>query len=426
MIDFSELENEMNWLQEILARRADNALASADEVLENCPVPTGNSPYGELVKRFGLSVGERAIFILALSPHFSPEVPEILIRENEEELIRFSETGGRKGIYQNGNLPTMQTALFMLGGRNIAARMQAMHYFSDESRLSLSDLVQIVFPDNSEPDISGLLRVPDYILSEISGKENSAADNLFCQLHSGKRNWDDLVFNSYTEKDLDQLRGILSGYRNETPENKNGLPVLFYGRRDTGKKTSAAILAEEYASGMLRLDLSAIEILPVKEQREKTEQVFRRAFAQNLFVFIEAGDSFSKEKINGSYALPILEILAQLINRFKGIVFLSSVELLPPGIIERIAFKAFVQFGLPQSEEREKLWRRFLPGNIQLEENDLKKISSLYFISAQGIKNIIGESLRRMKERKSSLLTNEDIREAAAIELIRSGKKQDS
>lgn len=167
--DFTEIENELNWLAELLIERGNNPEAKPAEMLTGCPALNGNSAYGKLCRHFDLSVSERAIFILAIAPHISPEIPDILIRENTENGISYSETGGRKGNYQNGNLPTVQTALFMLAGRNIAERIAAMKYLSPGSRLSQADLVRIIFPDNAEPNTAGLIQVPEYVLQELTG-----------------------------------------------------------------------------------------------------------------------------------------------------------------------------------------------------------------------------------------------------------------
>ena len=133
------LSRELAWLQRIIEQRFEmrqqdqhpalDTLASAPDTADD------GGPYAALVQDMALGAHQRLALILALAPHLSPETLDVFLLQNQVTGRRFSEFGGLSGQAHGGFLPTVDTALFLLAGANLAERLRWRALFAPQSAL---------------------------------------------------------------------------------------------------------------------------------------------------------------------------------------------------------------------------------------------------------------------------------------------------
>lgn len=78
---------------------------------------------------------------MAIAPWLRPQALDMLLLRNKNLDRRFSESGGREDRERAGFLPTRQTALFVIAGDDLAARLRAMRLLAPDARLLRHKLV---------------------------------------------------------------------------------------------------------------------------------------------------------------------------------------------------------------------------------------------------------------------------------------------
>src|SRR5690606_17936173 len=80
--------------------------------------------------------------------------------------------GGAKGLSHRGMLPTGETALFMLAGAGLEARLEALAMLSPESPLARGGILSIEPVRDGEPAMSGrLLLDGEWVEKLLTGRE---------------------------------------------------------------------------------------------------------------------------------------------------------------------------------------------------------------------------------------------------------------
>src|SRR4051794_23560118 len=158
---------EASWLERSLAGRmtahAEGTEYDDASMLHHAPpLPPPGAAYGDVVREAELGHAERLVLMLALLPHIRPESLDALLLRSEALQRRFTEFGGRAGAEQTGFLPTQQTALFLLAGGDLAARLHHMRLFRPDAPLyarhiltavpHVSDDVRVDIPLRLDPD----------------------------------------------------------------------------------------------------------------------------------------------------------------------------------------------------------------------------------------------------------------------------------
>jgi len=95
---------------------------------------SANSTLMNFIQSNSLSVNETIVLFLALTPHISPNLFNSIISEYLPNGGDFPEFGGVKGKNHRGIIPTGETALYILGGKDIKERIEITKMF-DENHL---------------------------------------------------------------------------------------------------------------------------------------------------------------------------------------------------------------------------------------------------------------------------------------------------
>ncbi len=78
---------------------------------------------------YRMNLHERLILVLALCPHIKPELLDIFLIENERTKRGYTEFGGIRGNLHGGFIPTVETAAFLISGKNMAERFFGIPLF---------------------------------------------------------------------------------------------------------------------------------------------------------------------------------------------------------------------------------------------------------------------------------------------------------
>src|SRR5690554_1718832 len=160
------IEDDLQWLRSIVENRV-NSLVT-DQVKESEPPAPDISGtgvfYANFLQEHGLTPDERKVALLALAPEVQPELLDrFFVRNNTYDKI-YSEFGGISAADFNGFLPTLKTALFVLGGRRINEQLKYMPLI--EKLYSTNILKKVKTPDHS-PASHRKLALSDTALSYI-------------------------------------------------------------------------------------------------------------------------------------------------------------------------------------------------------------------------------------------------------------------
>ena len=173
-----------------------------------------------------------------------------------------------------------------------------------------------------------------------------------------------------------------------------GIVVLFDGPPGTGKTLCAEILASELDRTLYRVNIPAVVSKWVGETEKHIQDVFARARASHaMLLFDEADALFSRRTTeaassNDRYANMEVNLLLQEVERFDGIVILTTnlYGRLDEALRRRILYR--VTFQSPDAAARARIWRVVLPGRAPLAPDvDFERLGRLYDLPGGHIKN---------------------------------------
>ncbi|NUN15486.1 MAG: AAA family ATPase [Myxococcales bacterium] len=266
--------------------------------------------------------------------------------------------------------------------------------------------------------------------------ESQLASNLedFADRSKTKLSLDDLVL---PIEEREKINEIIAACRNKDfVQNKwglgtrlvtgKGISILFDGPPGTGKTLCAEIIARDLRRPLYRVNIPNVVSKWVGETEKNIAEIFNRAKAtQAMLLFDEADSLFAKrtevKSSNDRYANQEVNLLLQEIERFEGIVLMTTNLFggLDDALKRRIQYR--VTFPTPTAAERERIWRTLLPAETPLAKDvDLAWLAKRFEFSGGNIKNaIVRASYRAFAD--NGELTHEHLRTAARLECEASG-----
>ena len=247
---------------------------------------------------------------------------------------------------------------------------------------------------------------------------------------------DDLVL---PDEEMTQVRELVAAARNrEYVMNRwgfgrklvtgKGLVALFDGPPGTGKTLTAEILATELSKSLFRVSIPRIVSKYVGETEKHIEELFARARASHaMLLFDEADALFGRRTADTKsstdrYANMEVNLLLQEIERFEGIVVLTTNLFggLDDALIRRIQFR--ITFPFPDGGERLRIWRTLLPPEAPVAPDvSLQAIADDYELAGGNIKNALLRAAYRACELGTPVDT-ERLEEACERECRAMGK----
>jgi len=390
------------------------------------PVPD-NLP--KHVNHWALSSLEQQILFMALVPHIAPEVYDLLNIPNPETHHTRSEYGGWLAKYHSGILPTVQTAVFLLGGTAPARHQQILELLLPDAPLLANNLITVTAFDDAPnaPFISRKLEVtPEFLSLALHGKpfEPSFSTTFPAKKVSTQMEWDDLILAPDIKEELREIEAWLQ--HGPTMLNDWGMgrqiapgyKSLFYGQPGTGKSLCAKIIGKNTNRPVYRIDLSWIISKYIGETEKNLKNVFDQAESHDWILFFDEADALfgkrtSVSSSNDRYGNQEVAYLLQCMEDYPGLVILATN--LKTNIDDAFArrFQAAIEFPMPAYAERLQLWQRAFPAQCPPEAPEvLESVAEAYEISGGTIINAVRTCTLKALAKGAKAVTETDLLQA--------------
>jgi hypothetical protein len=437
------IAHEAHWFERVLHERLEAHAAgdaSEERVMSHRPphLPERGAHYADVVRDAGLGHAERLILMLAFLPHAKPEVLDPLLLRSEALQRRFTEFGGRAGSEQTGFLPTQQTALFLLAGSDLAARLHHLRNFRPDAPLYARRILTTVRHADEDARMDMPLRLdPDCFEHILTGGTRAPvfSTEFPAQHLTTPYDWHDLVLDDAARAEVDDILAwqrhahtLLHGWQLEK-RLKPGYRTLFYGPPGTGKTLTACLLGKATGDPVYRVDLSKVVSKWIGETEKNLAALFDRAEHGGMILFFDEADSLfgrrtETRSANDRAANQQIAYLLQRIEDFPGLVILASN--LRGNIDEAFSrrLESIIAFPMPNAEQRLRLWEdNFRDKPYRLAESvDLKKLADQYELSGGSIMNVLRYACLKAVVREPQIISQDDLVAGIRRELRKEGK----
>lgn len=437
------LEREFQWLTQILDARF-QAYFGQDETAPDLkhvlPPDLSDDPssYARLVRHYSMQPAERIVLLLALAPHLKPQVLDPFFTKNKLYDRGYTEFGGVLGQQHGGFLPTGETALFLLAGDDLPARIQLMPLFDEAHYFFRHNILRLDANPGREPFLSGALTPSLEYLAYFTDPAGEYRPKFSAQFPAKRietrLGWDDLVLDPFVLEDIGEILAWLKHHDTILREwqlgrvIKPGYRALFYGPPGTGKTMTAALLGQSTAHEVYRIDLSQVVSKYIGETEKNLAGIFDRAENSNWILFFDEADAlFGKRSLTKDakdrYANQEVAYLLQRIEDFPGVAILATNF---KGNIDEAftrRFQSMIFFPMPNAEQRLRLWRNAFSGNIRLSPDiDWEQIAQQHELSGGAIINVLRYCALAAVRRTPSEISADDLQRGIWKELRKEGK----
>ena len=412
-----DIEKELNWLKTVLEMRFRSYFGYKNTEGEQVPPETHlrpdyplppdlmgmNTPYAQLVREHSLTTNDRLALALALAPHLQPRILDCFFLKNQLYDRKFTEFGGLMPKYHSGFIPTGETLAFLLVGVSVAARHEVYKMFQKEHCFNTQHLLSLEPAPPNEPQLSGTLQIGKQLLESLGIEIHQAVSSKAfpAQPLTTEQTWDDLVISPHLAQELENV--VLWQKHQQTLYQQWGMQrklrpgyrVLFYGPPGTGKTMTAALLGKRLGRAVYRIDLSATTSKYIGETEKNLARIFDTAAHRHWILFFDEADAlFSKRSqvssSNDRHANQEVAYLLQRLETFDGLVLLATnlKENIDPAFMRR--FEQSLYFAEPQPAERERLWQKTKPKQVNWASDvDIKTIAERHEVTGGIIINAI-------------------------------------
>ncbi|GLR16718.1 ATP-binding protein [Portibacter lacus] len=435
------LLEELKWLHLVLDTRFKLYFNQPCDYksIHDIPVPAiveGASVYADVIKYYNVSVEERIIILLAISPHVCPQILDVFFTKNEKYGRGFTEFGGVKGNQHSGFIPTGETAAFVIAGNDILGKIKVMNIFDPDHYFSKYKIISLDKDKSNEPILSGILSItPDYLSYFTNGtqyKPNFSSEFPAQQIET-KLEWEDLVIEEFLMDEIQEIMVWIKNYSKILNEwglakvLKPGYRSLFYGPPGTGKTMTASLLGKTTGLDVFRIDLSKIVSKYIGETEKNLANIFDQAENKNWILFFDEADAIFGKRTSTSdskdrYANQEIAYLLQRIEDFPGVLILATN--LKSNMDDAFArrFQSMIYFPTPGPQLRMRLWENAFKG-FEIDENvDLWPISKSYEVTGGSIINVLRHCALNAVTRNEKKIYQEDIIEGIKKEFRKEGK----
>ncbi len=375
--------------------------------------------------------------LIALIPHISPNFFSKTIAEYLPAGGDFPEFGGTKGKNHRGILPTGETVLYILAGKDIEKRIEVSKLFDESHLFARKNILYLEQVAVGEPKMSGRLILDDeYVDWFTKGKisKPKLSNDFPAQLITTELEWTDLVLQEKTLSEIKEIEiwlkyneKLLSDW-NMRGKIKPGFRILFHGPPGTGKTMTACLLGKYTKRDVFRIDLSMVVSKYIGETEKNLSKLFDKATNKDWILFFDEADSVFGKRTNvrdahDKYANQEVSYLLQRIESHAGLVILASNMKSNIDTSFTRRFNTIIEFENPGIEERERLWNNYIPRNIETDKRILiKEIARKYDITGANIVNVIQYAGLQTLEKKSKTISYEDLIKGIQKEYFKEGK----
>jgi hypothetical protein len=439
LIDFFPAEklhlNAEKEKTEIIMQPGDTQYKITDVLIPD--LSNDHSVYSDFITYYKLNADERLLLVLVLLPYVQPHLLDAFFSLNKATSRGYTEFGGVKGNRHSGFIPTIETALFLLGGNDLSYRFKLYRIFEPDHVFFAHNILQLDQGSNIEPFYCSTISVTDeYVDFFTTGnlrKPQFSPDFPAKRLTTGME-WSDLVVDEYTMQQLDEIRIWLQ--YGETlqldwgmsKKIKPGFKALFHGSPGTGKTLTAILLGKLFNLDVYRIDLSMVVSKYIGETEKNLEKVFKKAENKRWILFFDEADAlFSKRTSisdsNDKYANQEVAYLLQRLEDYPGLVILASNmrNNVDEAFTRRL--NSIIHFQKPQSRERLRIWSAGFSAECVPPDNDeLHQVANQHELSGGSIMNVIQYASLMALNRSDKKIAVDDIILGVKKELKKEGK----
>lgn len=392
------------------------------------------SAYGRFVQSERPDADAELLLMLALAPLLKPDFFDRLLQKVQPGLGDYQHFGGIRGKQHRGFLPTGDTALFLLAGDDLAARMRWQGLLQVEHPLVKKGVIRLDAPADEDPPMSGRLMIDaDFAELFVNGRVRAPRQSLrfpASRLETAL-NWEDVVLSTRTLGELLELEAwvrhgdaLLDDW-NMRHKLRPGCRALFFGPPGTGKTLTATLLGKVTGREVYKVDLSMVVSKYIGETEKNLAGLFDKAEHKDWILFFDEADALFGKRTqlrdaHDRYANQEVSFLLQRIESYNGLVILASN--LAGNVDEAFArrFEHLIHFQMPRQNERALLWKKGLPERAMLEPGiDLAQLAARFELSGGMIMNVIRHASLKAISRQDALLLQQDLVEGIRRELAK-------
>ena len=396
-----------------------------------------DSEISKFIINNNLSHRELITLLTAFIPHISPEFFSNIIFKYFPNGGDFPEFGGTKGKNHRGILPTGETVLYILAGKDIEKRIEISKMFDDDHLFAKKNVLYLEHPGDGEPRMSGKLVIEEeYVDLFTTGKISKPrlSSNFPAELITTELTWDDLVLEDKTLEEIKEIETWLQ--HNDTlmkewkmrGKIKPGFKVLFHGPSGTGKTMTASLLGKYTGRDVYRIDLSMVVSKYIGETEKNLSKLFDKAANKDWILFFDEADSIFGKRTDvrdahDKYANQEVSYLLQRIESHKGLVILASNMKSNIDSAFTRRFNTMIQFENPGPAERLKLWKNYFPAKVTPDKKlNIKQIARDYELTGANIVNVIQYAGLQTLQKKSDTISKGDLLKGIQKEYRKEGK----
>lgn len=437
MADENSLNGILAFLKETIEQRLAHELNGKPLKLPKLKLKGDQSHLAQFIGAKKLTDEESIFLLLAMVPQLLPDFFTNIIADFLPTGGEFPAFGGVKGKHHRGILPTGETALFLLYGRDVDKRLKGVERILENSVLFKEQILQLESVPAGEPKLSGKLIVEEEYLAKLTtGKivRPKLSSDFPAELITTELEWDDLVLQEKTLAEIGEIEtwlkfndALLNDWKMHG-KIKPGFRILFHGPPGTGKTMTACLLGKYTKRDVFRIDLSMVVSKYIGETEKNLSKLFDKAANKDWILFFDEADSIFGKRTNvrdahDKYANQEVSYLLQRIEAHSGLVILASNM---KGNIDSAftrRFNSIIEFENPGTTERVRLWENYIPSEIALEkEISLKEIAQKYNLTGANIVNVIQYAGLKTLEKSSKKIAKEDLLKGIQKEYEKEGK----
>ena len=438
------LRRSLQHLEVILEDRLRRSLDSEGDKIGPRAVPSppsscGDDPFSRFVREQQLDGDSQMLLLLALSPWIEPDLFDRVTQRVLAEPGDYPQLGGIRGSQHRGFLPTGDTALFLLAGKDLDERARWQSLLLGDHPLVSKGVLYLQDAPEGEPPMSGRL-VLDSEFGELFLTGKVRAPRMSLRFPARRletaMEWKDLVLPPPVLARVKELEewilheGVLMEEWGMRKKLRPGCRALFFGPPGTGKTLTATLLGKSSGRQVFKVDLSMVISKYIGETEKNLAALFDKAENKDWILFFDEADALfgKRTQVRDShdrYANQEISFLLQRVETFDGLVILASN--LATNVDEAFArrFEQVIHFPMPKPGERRLLWRKGLPDGVSLDPRvDLGHLATRYELSGGMILNAIRHVCLRAITDGRRVLRPEDFKEGIRREYAKENRLQ--
>jgi DNA polymerase III delta prime subunit len=362
------------FLEALVAARAREESGDDGGALPQPTLVDDGSPLAVLARR-RLSFDEYTVLMLALAPHLRPDLLQAAVHGALPSDSDFPQFGGRRDRDSRALMATGETAVFLLAGRDINARLAVQRLFGPDHWFARAGILSLEEAERGAPYLSGrILMAREWVerLTIGSAKAPPFSTAFPARRLETELAWADLVLEPGAQAQIGEIcrwlrhRRALAERAMPPGRLRPGYRALFHGPPGTGKTLAAGLLGKVSGREVYRVDLSTVVSKYIGETEKNLAALFETAQHRDWVLFFDEADALFGKRTNvkdahDRYANQEVSYLLQRVEDYDGLAVLATN--LRSNIDEAFLgrFDAVVRFSMPTEDERRRIWLAAMP-----------------------------------------------------------------